>query len=1420
MEIFSPQGIRIFDVPVTEECEQVHELMKDCYVRLSWRNSLKVSLPVGSYMEFEGTRYTLLDEYSPTEVSETEYRYEVDFKHPMMVLGRMPFGLETNNSAGERVTSYEWNDTDKPANILAKMCLCLNRDFNLTDIGWGYQILTASDVMSATCTFSNMDYLSALTEICNKFSSDNNTVEYLIDWERKQIYLGCNIAVGQAVSLKVGDNIQTPSVSSQKDSYFNRFIVKGSSRNIWQRAVSGESVSTNTRLTLDKTKYPDGYIDMVRSGEPAMTKVLVYDDIFPKLDLYVYDVHERSKFVLNEEGKKVEDHRDEEGKPVYKTFSVWYIRLAYPVYDADGTTVKEWKDFHATKDVVIDGHTLMAAFVANEKGTHSALAGRDFKMRYHDKDLELKDGLADIDPAVPSKPSETETLKAGFYEILYNEEPEGIFIPTTSMQGLIPYGEKTPSLLGDKVVLYNIAMPQEYLGNAQKELEAQAMKDIAAFFSDRNNYSFKSNPVAFEQTSPNLYVGRSVIYEDINGYRLESRVIKLAKKLYAPFMQDITVGNAHIKGNTQTLKEDVKSANENINILSAVNNAVSAKADAYYRALKAIIENFALVVEEVKTKLSKVDPDTAQKLITFLEGIALGDGTHGIDGNGEAILKSIASAVFRSGFAGEGFRLWLDELGLANLEVDKLTVRQQMRIFELLIEKIRSIGGHLIVSAANGKVKEVIEEGSMYRLVLEGENMFMADDLIRCQRFTGNNLKSYWVKVSSADSTGILVAKSEFSSLPEAGDDIVLCGNTTNPARQSVISISAAEDGIPRIEVLDKISSKSFSGCLRVRIGSLDNIVDAYYNDMPAEQRPHGYGLYSDNAFLRGVFMLRNGDNIETRFSVVDGKVESMVSATEQGFLSDPWFVKDNGSWTVLPSVLPLTLGGKVIKAGGTNIVMKGGLSGIEMRGTRKVMHISGGSVSQRSDKFRVIPAFELSDGNAIPRAVRLSVMYRCSREGYLTASIHGAVGMGNSHPLYGTAHVDVSDELRQTDFDGLWNGTGDFRISFTGDMDVYGAILTTDMGGDLSNRYRTLFEQDEKILKLVSAIVDGDERLIREMGLVISAGDKSGLYYRDASGKTAFVGIVQDGKVILNGEEIELRGVTVINDKFKVDSNGYLTVTGGTVGGFDIGEDFIGSKSLFILDDKGNITLDENGNKVRDKYGKGMMLDADSIVFGTEFKDDGRSWIYGMHAETGCLAGEAGGVPVGQYLLQKLANVHVGLSTHYNVGTEYDIKGSSVGNLAFCGRGGGVLNGMIDGYGLIVQRYAVNGYVQISPLRDGNRALLIAAASDVRWLLPRQSEVKTLLREDIGYLSDGRTSYDNPFCFSLTLFGHPSAYGSKVYGRTSGQQPPYIFPRLFNVSRQPVEYFELLPMEAVQVWLVYNPFDSTEANRYMAFVK
>lgn len=686
MDIFSPQDNKLFSAPVTQEAERVQELMKSDYIKLSWRDNIKKALPVGSYINYDGIKFSLLDEYTPNEVSESEFKYEPEFQHPMMVLGRMPLALKTTNSAGEPIWEYDWNMTDKPSNILAYICLRLNEDFGITNEGWGFQILSPFDVVTATCTFSNTDYLSALAEICNKFSSESNTVEYLIDWGRKQIYLGVNISIGQSVTLKVGDNIQTPSISLSKEGYYNRFIVKGSSRNIWQRSLSGESVSTNARLSLDKNKYPNGYIDKAKQGEPILTKVLVYDEIYPKLDLYAYDVRERNRYLLDDGGKKVVDHYDNAGKPVHKTYSVWYIRLAYPVYNTD-KTVKEWRDFKATKDLVLDGYTLMAAFVANERGSHSALSGRDFKMYYHTASETFPKNAATGDTGVE--------IKAGDYEINFDKENGDIIIPTTSKQGLVPWGEKTPSLLGDKVVLYNLAMSDEYLANAQRGLEAQALKDIAAMFSDNNNYSFKSNPAAFEKSNPNLYIGRSVTYEAINGYKLSTRVTKLTTKLDFSFQQEITVGNAHIKGNTQTLKEDVKSANENINILSALNSAVSAKSDAYYRALQTIIQNFSNIGEDVKTKLSKLSPDTAQGLITFLKGIAFKD-KYGISGLGEAVLKSVKSPDFKdsgTNLDGKGFGMWVDSFGRSHAVADIIEARVKAVFAELEVKKFTFSSG-------------------------------------------------------------------------------------------------------------------------------------------------------------------------------------------------------------------------------------------------------------------------------------------------------------------------------------------------------------------------------------------------------------------------------------------------------------------------------------------------------------------------------------------------------------------------------------------------------------------------------------------------------------------------------------------------------------------------------------------------------
>ncbi len=92
---------------------------------------------------------------------------------------------------------------------------------------------------------------------------------------------------------------------------------------------------------------------------------------------------------------------------------------------------------------------------------------------------------------------------------------------------------------------------------------------------------------------------------------------------------------------------------------------------------------------------------------------------------------------------------------------------------------------------------------------------------------------------------------------PEAGDECVLMGNTENPLRQNLISIAATEDGQPRIDILDGVKAKNFNGCLRCRLGKLDGIKSSAF---PADNQPKGNGLYADNVWLKGTFVLMTGE--------------------------------------------------------------------------------------------------------------------------------------------------------------------------------------------------------------------------------------------------------------------------------------------------------------------------------------------------------------------------------------------------------------------------------------------------------------------------------------------------------------------------------------------------------------------------------
>lgn len=249
---------------------------------------------------------------------------------------------------------------------------------------------------------------------------------------------------------------------------------------------------------------------------------------------------------------------------------------------------------------------------------------------------------------------------------------------------------------------------------------------------------------------------------------------------------------------------------------------------------------------------------------------------------------------FVSGFAGHGWKIWERVSGIWRIETDELVVRRTMIVFEMLISKIRCIKGALNISQGNGKIKtaELKEDGNWY-ITIEDEMSFVAHDIIRCQHFS-NMAKFYWVEITDIinDNTTLIIPATEFMgsleykdgieyvggsgemNIPEPGDEIIQFGNRVNKDRQSAIYLHADEGGQPAIDILFNINSKSFEGCLNMRMGG----------SIPGEVDMKGF--YCENGMIKGTVNKHVVYQIKPDGSAMFGDGSAQFNADKSGYIA------------------------------------------------------------------------------------------------------------------------------------------------------------------------------------------------------------------------------------------------------------------------------------------------------------------------------------------------------------------------------------------------------------------------------------------------------------------------------------------------------------------------------------------------------
>lgn len=691
-----------------------------------------------------------------------------------------------------------------------------------------------------------------------------------------------------------------------------------------------------------------------------------------------------------------------------------------------------------------------------------------------------------------------------YFEVNYNSatrEFELITIWPYDDDTQVPGGVLEPKA-EDTYILWNVRMPDEYYPIAEEEYATAVEKYMDEHCLDKSVYKCSTDYVALKKRGVVPCMGQRVRLESdrffASGYR-ESRITVVDQKLARPTEADIEISDVLSQTTQSRMADDI----ENVRSEVKANTVELPDVIRSWDTTLPTDNNLFSARRSEQEFLSRKRNDRTKGRITFEQGVVFGEEENGfVDGKGNAeLLTAVVKELLSSGgYSGggltdRGWKLGMDEDRLSHLVVDKLTVRQVMNVFELLINKVRSVGGQICVSAANGKIKAVEERGDYYLISFEQENMFVRHDLVRCQTFTGTDLRSYWVEVADVTEAGIVVAKEEFDGVdPKAGDECVLMGNTANTDRQNMVLISATEDGQPRVDVMDGVNGKTFDNALRARLGNLDGIRD---DKFPADCQPKGNGLYADNAYLRGTFVLETGEDVKTRFEITEGKVQSAIDGvrndivSDKSYLNNPTFASGLAKWDSENETVFFLVGNRWIWANGAALSKKGDGASVVTDMGRKVVRIRNKYIRQKHENLRFVPTFPTNgDGKKEALPVYLSFFYRCEKSGTLKIGFENVDKTGFAD----FNSMDVSEEIAATGgyvqytCSGLWNGTGDFKLSFDGDIYLYMLVLSTDKIEALTYKYKTLFEQSERLVKIAALNFDKDGKVLEGSEIITTA--------------------------------------------------------------------------------------------------------------------------------------------------------------------------------------------------------------------------------------------------------------------------------------------------------------------------------------------
>lgn len=222
--------------------------------------------------------------------------------------------------------------------------------------------------------------------------------------------------------------------------------------------------------------------------------------------------------------------------------------------------------------------------------------------------------------------------------------------------------------IGDTLYMYNMDITfidDELVEAAEMELKAEAEKDMKKMKVDSGTYTGTKNPVLFGQKGIELTYGSKVKlvapeYFDAEDHARESRIIGWELDLEDLTQGELTIGESKTGSRSDTLAETVSQ-------IVYKNEQIQNQQELQLSKIRNLIDTIV-----GKRFLSKLVDDTAEGIITFLQGIKLGKGgEYSIEGNGKASLREVfANAIKAAKTISVGNNFYFDADGEFKFDKD------------------------------------------------------------------------------------------------------------------------------------------------------------------------------------------------------------------------------------------------------------------------------------------------------------------------------------------------------------------------------------------------------------------------------------------------------------------------------------------------------------------------------------------------------------------------------------------------------------------------------------------------------------------------------------------------------------------------------------------------------------------------------